>query len=64
MGEIIIIGDVFSIAVLCSPILDQDGFTYTPINFYEQASHIREPQINFNDTPRSSNGLGATLKNT
>jgi hypothetical protein len=43
MGEIIIIGDVFKIAVLYSPIL----FPYTPINFYEQANHIRGTRTYF-----------------
>jgi hypothetical protein len=41
MGEIIIIGDVFKIAVLYSPIQFSNGLAYTPIYFYEQANHIR-----------------------
>ncbi len=41
-----------------------NGLTYTPIEFYEQASHIRGPQTIFIAPVRSSNGLLAILKNT
>jgi hypothetical protein len=30
---------------------------YTPIDFYEQACHIRGPQTSFAASPRASNGL-------
>jgi hypothetical protein len=41
-----------------------NGLTYTPIEFYEQASHIRGQHTIFIAPVRSSNGLLAILKNT
>jgi hypothetical protein len=41
-----------------------NGLTYTPIEFYEQAGHIRGPQSIFIAHVRSSNGLLAILKYT
>jgi hypothetical protein len=38
--------------------------TFTPIDFYEQARHIRRPQTNFTVSPPFSNGILAILKNT
>jgi hypothetical protein len=46
LGKIIIIGDVFKIAVKYSSILFYNGVPSTPIDFYEQANHIRGPQTN------------------
>ncbi len=40
-----------------------NGLTYTSIEFYEQASHIRGPQTILIAPVRSSNGLLAIFKN-
>ena len=41
-----------------------NGLPTTPIDFFEQANHIRGPQTNFTVSLRSSNFLLAILKNT
>ncbi len=38
MGEIIINGDVFKMAVYYSPLLFNNGLPSNPIDFYEQAT--------------------------
>jgi hypothetical protein len=63
MGVIVIIGDPQNRSLLYSAIL-QYYFTFIPIDFYEQASHSRGSQTNFTDSPLSTNGLLAILKNT
>jgi hypothetical protein len=63
MGEILLFEISLSLSLIrYSSILFENGLTYTPLYFYEQASHIRGPQTNFTVSPRSLNGLLATLK--
>jgi hypothetical protein len=46
-GEIIIIGDNYQTTVEHSPTLFQNDLVQTPIDFCEQAKHIRGPKIGF-----------------
>jgi hypothetical protein len=39
-----------------------DGLPSTPIDFYEQANHIRGPQTNFTVSPRPSHNLLAIFE--
>jgi hypothetical protein len=61
MGQITIIGDR---SLILSDTFFKNGLTYTPIDFYEQASYIQGPQKKFTDFLRSWNGLLVILKNT
>jgi hypothetical protein len=56
MGEIIIIGEVFKMALF------YNGLPCTPIGFYEQENHIGAPQTNFIVSPRPSNSCLAIFK--
>jgi hypothetical protein len=64
MGEIIITGNVFKLAVYYSPVLIYNGLPSAPIDFYKQASHIRGQQTNFTvSQKRLSNSLLSILTN-